>query len=87
MLNMMTESGSLYEINLEEKRIRRVTGNGPGTPRVGPDGEWRTFTDLHPAAPVVGASLLIMWRQNPETGVLETTLTSPVQRVWDSEKS
>lgn len=80
MLHVLTASGSLYEIDQAGSRIRRLSGQGPGTPRVGPDGEWRAFME---AIPVVGEPMLIAWRQNPETYVLESTVTSPIERVWE----
>lgn len=35
-----TESGSVYELDLRQKRLRRLSG--VATPRT-PDGEWREF--------------------------------------------
>lgn len=81
MLRFLTESGSIYEIDHTERKVRRVSGKGPGTPRVGTDGSWRTFMDLN--QPTVGNAVLIQWRLNPDSGALETTLTSAVQRVWE----
>lgn len=78
MLRVLTASGSIYEIDQYESKIRRVSGSTPGTQRVGQDGEWRTFMDM-----VIGETLFIVWRQNPETLVLETTVTSPIERVWE----
>lgn len=41
-----TETGSTYEVDLKEKKIRRVLGIDDPTPRQGKDGEWKTFKSL-----------------------------------------
>lgn len=42
-----TETGSIYEVDEANKRIRRLTGKGNPTPRMGLDGEWREYHDLN----------------------------------------
>jgi hypothetical protein len=84
-LRFLTETGSVYEIDQNERQIRRLSGAGPGTSRVGNDGVWRSFVGV--SGPVVGSSVLVHWRVNPESGVLETTVTSRVEHVWDAQES
>lgn len=90
-MRLHTASGSVYELDESQKRIRRVSGKEPPTPRQGPDGEWREY-DIVVAVdrfgvmrdPCVGCVLIIAW---PD-GVLPaaeygsaTTMTSDIVRV------
>lgn len=75
-----TVSGSAYEVDLPGHRIRRV-GNAAGrapTPRLGRDGQWRTFLVLALTAvpPEPGPSILIRW---DETG--GATITSMISTL------
>jgi hypothetical protein len=80
-----TASGSAYELDEDAKRIRRVSGEAPGTSRQGPDGEWRSYHDV--SRPVVGEPVVIAW--DPATtpllegsvGGMPATITSPVVRT------
>jgi len=58
-----TQSGSVYEINTDSKKIRRLNGKADPTPRQGKDGEWRTYASLYPEIPKVGEQLLITWAE------------------------
>lgn len=59
MLRVVTESGSRYEIDLDGKRIRRLSGNAPPTEHQGQDGEWRVFEDI--TGLVVGDCPIVLW--------------------------
>jgi hypothetical protein len=68
-----TESGSIYELDKPNNRIRRLEGVVNPTPRQGPDGEWKTFEHCSPVRK--GKGVLIQWE-----GV-RSTLTSPVKTI------
>lgn len=55
----LTESGSVYEIDLTNRQARRLSGVAAPTPRTGPDGTWRRFVGMMPAS--IGARLFFEW--------------------------
>lgn len=61
---------SVYELDLEGKRMRRLEGENDPTPRQGPDGEWKTYHSSGPHDPM---GYLIDW-----DGEGHCTLTSGV---------
>jgi hypothetical protein len=66
-----TESGSVYDVDLEGKRIRRVHGRlGPSDTKP-QDGIWRDFTGLD--GPEVGRSMVVYWSAMA-AGATETSL-------------
>lgn len=83
MIKLTTESRSVYELDEENKRVRRVIGIGGPTPRTGIDGEWKKYEEVYltarhaikkgSAAFVSKDCLIIDW-----TGRGNCTLTSPV---------
>lgn len=95
-----TVSGSAYEVDSVNKRIRRLSGKANPTPRQGKDGEWRNYAELHPAPLKVGESALIVWGDDvdflPETKALmgrdpslapmRTTMTSPIESIVEDER-
>ncbi len=81
-----TQSGSVYELDTEASRIRRLSGLNDPQPRQGKDGEWRTYVAVSDVR--VGCELLIAW--DPKTTPLlsgspefatPTTLTSRVKVI------
>jgi hypothetical protein len=54
-----TITGSVYEIDNENKQLRRVNGLEDPTPRVGLDGVWKPFVEV--TTPVVGKPVTILW--------------------------
>lgn len=74
-----TESGSTYEFDRTQRRIRKFAG-GPGTERVGA-GEWRPCLDVFCAG--IGASAIIHWRDCGDRQ--ECTMTSRVVAVREPE--
>lgn len=84
-MKFTTESGSAYELDVEGRRIRRVSGEGAPTPRTGEDGVWKEFAFLQPETPQVGEPVLIAWavhRTCRDAGfAVPATFTSPVTHV------
>ena len=70
-MKFQTLSGSVYEINTDSKKIRRVSGNKQATNRQGQDGDWREYQSIQPDPIEVGKELLIVWM--PDTPLLEET--------------
>jgi hypothetical protein len=64
-----TRSGSVYQVDHEGKRVRRMIGEAAPTPHQGKDGDWKSFQDL---TTLPDGRLWFWW------GSGETTFTSPV---------
>jgi len=77
MILVKTESGSAYEIDKENKLIRRITGNAPPTNRQGEDGQWKSYWSVGYQEK---APLLIVWELS-ENFVARSTVTSPVVSI------
>ena len=75
-IKFTTLSGSVYELDRENKCIRRLTGIANPTPRQGKNGEYRTYLYIHPELPELNESLLITWYI--EDGIHKCTETSPI---------
>lgn len=79
-----TFSGSVYEVDKEAKRIRRVEGTTTTTRRVG-KGEWRQYYRID--GPEVGLPVVIFWTEDidppPVDGAAPATVTSLVQQVFE----
>lgn len=72
MKRFLTESGSIYEVDEENRRVRRLTGEHEPTPRQGPDGQWKDFLsydDIH-------IGLMFVWEFDGP--IAKTTVTSRV---------
>lgn len=72
-----TESGSLYEIAADRKKVRRLNQTEGTSARAGFDGIWKDCEDVF--RPVLGERLIIAWRV--VNCVLQTTVTSPVVSI------
>lgn len=68
-----TDSGSIYELDKENNRIRRLEGTENPTPRQGADGEWKVFK--HCSEVLEGWGVLIRWEG------IRSTITSPVKTI------
>lgn len=80
-----TISGSLYEVNEEENKVRRLIGVKDPTPRQGKDGEWRVYVKISSIVP--GRPVMITWRIDSEEEFfwLRTTQTSAVKEIHSVE--
>ena len=77
IITFTTESGSIYELDIGNKRIRRMMGSSPPTPHQGADGQWFRYMAISP--PEVGGYVNIVWCW--ENSLLKTTMTSNVVHV------
>ena len=64
---------SIYEVDEQNKRIRRLEGANDPTPNQGEDGVWREYVSLDPCQ----GGYLIVW----DEGGNKATLTSQVLEV------
>jgi hypothetical protein len=83
VITIQTESGSIYELDTQNKRIRRVHGRSPAPSRL-PAADWRTYKAIGPVQE--GLSLFVAWpdesvgvRARP--GAIPGMVTSRVVRV------
>lgn len=81
-----TMSGSIYEIDLQNRQARRLSGATAPTPRTGPDGTWRRFAAMLPLN--IGQRVFFEW--DPKALPLGTeavvdmrpaTMTTPVRQL------
>lgn len=68
---------SVYEVDRDAKRIRRLTSNHQPTDRQSPDGEWDEFEDLKGFQE--GQTMMIVWEYTGSQA--KATRTSPVQSI------
>lgn len=69
-----TFSGSIYEIDEENKRVRK---NGLTSTEMLSPGDWKQYKDVH----VIDGCLLFMWDHPGEEFGNRSTITSPVKRI------
>jgi len=80
-----TITGSTYEVDEIEKKIRRVSGKRPAQPRQGEDGEWKPYEATTEIA--VGRHVVIQWpagtplHEGSPYGAKPCTITSTVVRT------
>lgn len=72
-----TQSNSIYEVDVENKRIRRMEGKINPTPRQGIDGEWKKFLDISEIE--LNSPCVIIWEQIGD--ISKTTMTSNVMMI------
>ena len=58
-MRFTTISGSVYEVDTETKKIRRLNGKKDPSPRQGKDGEWQEY--LNELTVEVGEPVWIQW--------------------------
>lgn len=81
MIQFKTESGSIYEVDTESKRARRVSGEHEPTERQGRDGQWRRYLWVSPIK--VGLPVFFTW--DVEDIRYKGTLTSQAVDVQEIE--
>lgn len=81
-----TQSGSIYEIDWTLSSLRRLSGTGEPTKRVGSDQKWKKFHSCSP--PAVGMPVAVDWSGHEDPvlpGATPMTLTSPVVSIlWET---
>ncbi len=82
MKTVKTLSGSIYEVDENNKRVRRIFGTNNPTPRQGNDGDWRNYEQLHLT---LGNRMLVIWGQ--AGNIIQTTSTSTVMAIFEGEKN
>jgi len=75
-----TASGSTYEHDLSNGRIRRLEGTHNPTPRQGADGDWLPYEAIH--GPLKEAPLVVLWSHQHG----RMTVTSPVVSYTNAEE-
>lgn len=70
---------SIYEVDEEDNRIRRVNSNHEPTPRQEEDGVWQEFGTVEGLEE--GSPMLIIWGSDEDEEYLECTHTSTIQKI------
>ena len=78
-----TETGSVYEVDLIGKRIRRLRGKKDPQPRQGEDGKWKGYASI--SSIIENLPVLIIWQNSGEEDFIPTTLTSHVVDIRQEE--
>lgn len=75
-----TESGSIYEVDLRNKKIRRLHGESDATPRMGKDFEWKVYDTLFVES---GGPMMVIWDwvERGEQVIAKCTSTSIVKSI------
>lgn len=76
-MRFRTETGSVYELDWQGNRIRRLAGTHAATPAQGADGEWVTYRAC--SLPVRGQYVSIVWRDGERAA--PATITSAVTSI------
>lgn len=92
MLRFETETGSIYEVDRDNKLIRRVVGISSGSKRIGNDGSWKKYIDISEL--IVGHNAVIQWGSDVElmsyyddnTIVFPLTTTSNIVSIYDNDQ-
>lgn len=84
-MKFTTETSSMYEVDTERKRVRRLIGAGNPTPRIGKDGEWKRYkhieVKLRQKAIIVWPDGTPLMEGTPERGYSAGTQTSVVVSI------
>ena len=84
MKRFTTETGSIYEVDETNKKIRRLSGNKDATGRQG-DGDWKSYQGL---VLKLNESALIFWTDEVKpfiNGAIPATETSYVVSITESD--
>src|ERR1700678_1470147 len=96
-MKFITRSGSVYQVNTANKKIRRLEGKANATLHQGADGEWKSYERISCLSDMlagnegkiaVGEGVLIVWVQSEHADLLElkTTLTSDVVEIIEEKE-
>jgi hypothetical protein len=84
-MKFQTTTGSLYEVDAVQQKVRRLSGVKDPQPRQGKDGEWRAYVDLQLKE---GKCAVIFWDpattpllEGSPAGATPTTITSVVLKI------
>lgn len=77
-MRFTTESKSVYEVDLANKRMRRLSGEKDPTPRSGKDGEWKAFEYIFPEKVEVGKSVIFGWDPETTPPLKDSEVGSPI---------
>jgi len=86
-MKFKTLTGSTYEIDLTNKKIRRVSGLNDPTQRQGADGDWRNYDEVIPSPIEIDKSVVIYWGKDvpllsgSPSNAIPVTMTSPVVSI------
>jgi len=78
-----TASGSVYEVDRERRRVRRLRGEEPAAHRLGHDA-WKAYELMSPV--IAGEPVVFAWSviwASSEEALAPATVTSPVRRILD----
>jgi hypothetical protein len=73
-MTFKTQSGSVYEVDHAQSRVRRLSGTHDPTNSQGADGEWRQY---YSALVELGYSAYFQWNKDDS----KATITSPVVEI------
>lgn len=76
-MTFATETGQVYELDMDRPRVRRLSSAAPRTDRLSPDGDWKNYHLV--SAVVLGQQFAIVWEV--VDGIAKSTLTSRVTSV------
>ncbi len=84
----------MYEVDLANKKCRRLMGEANPQPRQGKDGEWKSYSSIMPEKPIRGSQVLFIWDRS-DTPLLEgtpegftpSTITSVVVGTIEDEQA
>lgn len=74
-----TFSNSLYELDTQNKRARRLHGKKDPTKLTGKDGEWKAYTFISEV--IIGESLIIAWAEDVDGYTQPATQTSAIVEI------
>ena len=82
-MKFTTYSGSTYEVDLANKKARRLNGKHDPMPRQGIDGKWKKYINI--IGPEVGSSCVFVWNVDVDSNlpIAQTTMTSEVMNIFE----
>lgn len=56
-----TQFGSMYQLDPDSNRMRRLAGAHSPTANQAADGQWQEYMEISPPLPVVGEPVMVIW--------------------------